>query len=170
MFGIDEIRLGAMKTNLEGRHGEGSVTFVPEAGIDVNAELLFASPLAKSENPIIDFLLRPRPILGATVNTQSSTSQAYLGAAWSLPILNVLFIEGTFGGSYHDGPLNAGYPIYRSSYGCRLNFHESGSVGIELGGNWRVMATVEHMSNGGLCEPNAGLSNIGARLGYKFDP
>src|SRR6516162_4020877 len=98
MFGIDEIRLGAMKTNLEGRHGEGSVTFVPEAGIDVNAELLFASPLAKSENPIVDFLLRPRPILGATVNTQSSTSQAYLGAAWSLPILNVLFIEGTFGG------------------------------------------------------------------------
>jgi hypothetical protein len=29
---------------------------------------------------------------------------------------------------------------------------------------------VEHMSNGGLCEPNAGLSNYGARLGYKFNP
>jgi hypothetical protein len=29
---------------------------------------------------------------------------------------------------------------------------------------------VEHMSNAGLCEPNAGLSSWGARIGYKFNP
>jgi lipid A 3-O-deacylase len=80
------------------------------------------------------------------------------------------FLEGMLGGSYHDGPLNSQAPNYRSSDGCRVNFHESTSLGVEPGGNWRIMATVEHMSNAGLCEPNAGLSSWGARIGYKFNP
>jgi len=83
---------------------------------------------------------------------------------------NSFFIEGTFGGAYHDGPLSWHAPDYRSSYGCRLNFHESGSLGFGLDENWRMMATVEHMSNGGLCEPNAGLTTYGVRLGCKFNP
>ena len=170
-FGFDEIRLGAMKPNLESRQGGGvGYTFTPEKGVDVNAEVLFVSPWAQPANPFLDFLLRPRPMLGATINTGGDTSQVYLGAAWSLPLLNVLFVEATFGGSIHDGPLTSQGPNYRSAYGCRLNFHESGSVGVELGGNWRLMATVEHMSNGVFCQPNAGLSNYGARLGYRFNP
>ena len=158
-----------MKANLEGRHGGVGYTFAREAGVDVNGEVLFTSPWPQPANPFVDFLLRPRPMLGATVNTQGDTSQVYLGAAWTLPLFKVLFVEGTFGAAYHDGPLTSGYP-YRTSYGCRVNFHESASLGVELGANWRIMATVEHMSNGGLCEPNAGLSNYGARLGYKFNP
>ena len=169
-FGIDEIRLGAMKPNLEGRHGGAGYTFTPEEGVDVNSEVLFVSPWAQPANAFVDFLLRPRPMLGATVSTQGGTSQVYLGAAWSLPLFNILFVEGTFGGAYHDGPLTSQFPDYRAAYGCRFNFHESASVGVVLGGNWRIMATAEHMSNGGLCEPNAGLSSYGARLGYKFDP
>jgi hypothetical protein len=30
------------------------------------------------------------------------------------------------------------------------------------------MATVEHMSNAGLCKQNRGLTNYGARIGYRF--
>jgi hypothetical protein len=30
------------------------------------------------------------------------------------------------------------------------------------------MATVEHMSNAGLCSQNRGLTNVGVRLGYTF--
>jgi lipid A 3-O-deacylase len=169
-LGVDEIRVGAMKPNLEARHGGVGFTFTPEGGVAVNAEVLFVSPWAQPANPFLDFLLRPRPILGATVNTEGDTSRVYLGAAWSLPLFDILFIEGTFGGAYHDGPLTSQAPNYRSAYGCRFNFHESASVGVQLGGNWRIMATAEHMSNGGLCQPNAGLSTYGARLGYKFGP
>jgi lipid A 3-O-deacylase len=171
-FGIDEIRLGGMKHNLEGRRGALGVGYTvrKEDGVDVNGEVLFASPWPQPANPILDFLLRPRAMLGATINTQGDTSQVYLGAAWSLPVFSVLFVEATFGGSIHDGPVNTQYPDFGAAYGCRLNFHESGSFGVKLGGNWRIMATIEHMSNGSLCHPNAGLSNYGARLGYKFNP
>ena len=34
----------------------------------------------------------------------------------------------------------------------------------------RIVTTIEHMSNGKLCDPNAGLTNLGVRLGYKFNP
>jgi lipid A 3-O-deacylase len=171
-FGIDEIRLGGMKHNLEVRNNQSGVgyTVSPEGGIDVNGEVLFASPWPQPSNAVIDFLFRPRPMLGATVSTQGDTSQVYLGAAWTLPLFNVLFVEATFGGAYHDGPLTSSGPNYHEAYGCRVNFHESGSLGVKLGENWRVMATVEHMSNGKLCEPNAGLTNVGARFGYKFNP
>jgi lipid A 3-O-deacylase len=169
-FGLDELRLGGMVPNFEGRSGVPGVSFTPEKGVGVNGEVLFVSPWSQPENPIVDFLLRPRPMLGATVNTDGGTSLVYLGAAWSLPLFNILFIEGTFAGAYHDGPLTSTFPNYRSAYGCRLNFHESASAGVELGGNWRIMATIDHMSNGGLCEPNAGLTSYGARLGYKFNP
>ena len=40
----------------------------------------------------------------------------------------------------------------------------------KLGENWRIMTTIEHMSNGKLCDPNPGLTNLGVRLGYKFNP
>ena len=171
-FGIDEIRLGGMKHNLESNRGKSGVgyTFAQEGGFDVNAEVLFNSPWPKPENPIIDFLLRPRPMLGATVSTQGDTSQIYLGAAWTLPLFDIFFVEGTFGGAVHDGPLTSTWPNFAEAYGCRVNFHESASVGVALGQNWRVMGTIEHMSNGGLCQLNPGLTNYGARLGYKFNP
>ena len=170
-FGVDEIRLGALMPNLESRQGGAGYSFRPEEGVSVNAEVLFVSPWPQTGyHRIVDFLLRPRPMLGATVNTQGNTSQVYFGAAWTVPLFDMFFIEGTFGGAYHDGPITSQAPNYRSAYGCRLNFHESASVGVELGSSWRIMATVEHMSNGGLCDLNAGLSTYGARLGYKFNP
>jgi len=158
-FGIDEIRLGGV-----------GYSFHPEGGVGVNGEVLFTSHLSPHDNPFVDALLRPRLMLGTTVNTEGDTSLAYFGVAWTLPLFNVLFVEGTFAGAYHDGPLTSQFPNFRAAYGCSFNFHESASVGVEVGKNWRIMATVDHMSNGGLCEPNAGLSSYGARLGYKFNP
>jgi hypothetical protein len=169
-FGLDEIRLGAMLPNAERRHYTGpGFSFHAEGGVDVNAEVLFVSPWSQFSNPFVDFLLRPRPMLGVEINTRGDTSQAYLGATWTLPLFDIFFVEATFGGSIHDGPLTSAPPVYRSAYGCRLNFHESGSAGLQLGANWRIMATAEHMSNGIFCQPNAGLTTYGARIGYKFN-
>ena len=171
-FAIDEIRLGGMTHNLDVRNHKSGLTYTitREDGVDVNAEVLFATPWRPYENPILDFLLRPRHVLGATVNTQGDTSQVYFGAAWTLPLFNIFFVESMFGGAYHDGPITSPGPRYVEAYGCRVNFHESGSFGVKLGENWRIMATIEHMSNARLCEPNAGLTNAGVRLGYKFNP
>ena len=149
VFGIDEIRLGGMKHNLESSRGKSGVgfTFAQEGGFDVNAEVLFNSPWPKPENPIIDFLLRPRPMLGATVSTQGDTSQIYLGAAWTLPLFDIFFIEGTFGGAVHDGPLTSTWPNFAEAYGCRVNFHEfgvrRGRAGRELARDGNDRAYVE---------------------------
>ena len=75
----------------------------------------------------------------------------------------------TFGGAVHNGRDTA--PVFsdRQSLGCSPLFRESGSVGVRLSANWSVMATVEHLSNGGLCsDENRGLTNVGARVGYSF--
>ncbi len=56
----------------------------------------------------------------------------------------------------------------KPSYGCQVNFRESASLGYDVNQHWRVLATVDHMSNGNLCEPNHGLTNAGIRLGYRF--
>jgi len=126
-FGIDEIRLGGMKHNLDVRNDTGGVgyTLTREGGFDVNAEVLFVSSWPQPSNAILDFLFRPRPMLGATVSTQGQTSQVYFGAAWSLPLFDILFLEATFGGAYHDGPLTSTGPNYVEAYGCRFNFQKN---------------------------------------------
>jgi lipid A 3-O-deacylase len=49
-----------------------------------------------------------------------------------------------------------------------VNFRESASLGLALSPDWRLMGTVDHMSNAGLCGNNRGLTNAGVRLGIKF--
>ena len=59
----------------------------------------------------------------------------------------IFFVEATFGGSIHDGPLTSAPPVYRSAYGCRLNFHEFGlrrpAAGRELAHHGDGRAHVE---------------------------
>ena len=82
-----------------------------------------------------------------------------------------LFIEASFGGTVHNGPLQPHYdlsPIFVATYGCPLNFRESASTGVDLSERWRLLATIDHMSNAGLCGYNRGLTNYGARLSYRL--
>jgi lipid A 3-O-deacylase len=76
-----------------------------------------------------------------------------------------LFLEASFGGAVHDGETDDNNS---DSYGCTLNFRESVSLGVALSENLSLMVTVDHMSNGGLCDQNQGLTNAGIRLGYKW--
>lgn len=156
---LDEVRLGVFA------HDPGS----PESGsVDINAELL------SSRLPLIDpssgwNWLNPRLHIGGTVNTAGDTSHAYAGLTWTADITNWMFIEGSFGGAIHSGETGAVVPIDRSALGCNPLFRESASLGFRFGGNWSAMATIEHLSNAGLCSNgNRGLTNYGARLGYRF--
>jgi len=55
-----------------------------------------------------------------------------------------------------------------NALGCHVLFRESASLGFNLTESWRIMGTIEHNSNAGLCDFNRGLTNAGVRLGYKF--
>jgi hypothetical protein len=84
-----------------------------------------------------------------------------------LDVTPSVFVEGSFGGAVHDGENN---PVerHRNALGCTVLFRESGSLGIRVTKDWSVMATVEHLSNAGLCSNNRGLTNVGVRVGYSF--
>ena len=76
----------------------------------------------------------------------------------------------SLGAAVHNGYTNRPFatPPDRAALGCSPLFRESGAVGVRLSTNWSVLATVERLSNGGVCADNKGLTNVGARLGYSF--
>jgi lipid A 3-O-deacylase len=154
---ISEVRLGALA------HDPAS----PERGsADISGEVLFAKPFT-SPDPFWNVLL-PRPDIGFSANTAGKTSAAYAGVAWDYNITDRMFAEAGFGGSINNGHAGNNIPVGYSAIGCNQLFRESGTLGYRLTQNWSVMATVEHMSNAGLCDRNRGLTNEGLRIGYSF--
>jgi lipid A 3-O-deacylase len=153
---IDEVRVGVLDHALEDSAGE--------RGVAANLEVLGGRFPGGYGNSILDFFLTPRPHLGTTLGF-GKTDEFYWGVTWDARLFGPIFLESSFGGAIHDGPVSEpGVP----SYGCQVNFRESASLGYEVTEHWRVLATVDHMSNGNLCHPNHGLTNAGIRLGYHF--
>src|SRR5262249_38556604 len=134
---IDELRLGVYA------HDPSS----PEAGsADLNVEVLFAKPWGTAAEWWL-----PRPAVGATINFDGKTSIGYLDARWQYNITDWSFLELGFGGSVNNG--NEGHEDDdMNPLGCHLLFHESASLGINITSNWRLMGTIEHSSNAGLCD------------------
>ena len=154
--GISELRFGIFDHNIEPGHSED--------GVDANIELLFRQSETRYHNIFLDRFLRPNPHIGASINIGNDTSVGYAGLTWSLFRHDFISIEASFGGAVHNGPLSK---TGEASYGCRLSFRSSGSIGFSLDPNWRVFLTVDHMSNANLCDKNRGLTNAGVRLGYR---
>lgn len=155
---VDEIRLGVF-----GHHIEPSGT--EQGGLDVNAELLFAKPIAAQDRGSLHSFLMPRIHIGTQINVDGDTSQLYAGFTWDLRLHERFSVEVTFGGAVHDGPTNG----EESAFGCVANFRELGSIGVGLTERLWLYATVAHMSNAGLCDRNSGLTSGGLRLGYTFN-
>jgi hypothetical protein len=141
--------------------------FSPEKGsADINAEFLAKLPFATAEGPW-SFLV-PRVHVGTTVNTVGRTSHVYAGFTWTYDITRQFFVEASFGGAFHNGYTGDVPRYHHNALGCSPLFRESASLGYRLTENWSVMATIEHLSNAGLCTQNRGLTNVGARIGYRF--
>jgi hypothetical protein len=149
---FDEVRFGAFVHSVEPGN--------PEDGADLNLELLFRRPTVAYDNPFLDWALRPRPHIGASLNLVGDTSQLYAGFTWDVKLAPALTLEVSLGGALHDGG--------EDLYGCSVNFRESLSLGYALDARWTVYGTVSHMSNAGLCDNNTGLTSVGLRLGYKL--
>jgi lipid A 3-O-deacylase len=110
----------------------------------------------------------PRLHVGATINTDDAPSHGYAGFTWTIDVTDWMFVEGTFGGGVHNGDTGEDAPPGESALGCSVLFRESASLGFRFSENWSVMGTVEHLSNAGLCDANRGITEAGARLGYRF--
>ncbi|RIA55515.1 acyloxyacyl hydrolase [Dichotomicrobium thermohalophilum] len=152
---VDEVRLGVLAHDLETNDNED--------GWDINAELLLHRLGPRTGDPL-GILLSPRPHVGAQINTSGDTSLAYFGLTWDAWLTDSVFIEGSFGGAIHNGPTGDSH----NSFGCTANFRESAALGIALSPEWKLLATVSHMSNGGLCDENQGLTSAGVQLGYRW--
>jgi lipid A 3-O-deacylase len=159
---LSELRIGLSAQDPwgpEGNNGSANVT----------GEILFAKPFTSSDAFTSYFI--PRPHLGGSINASGHTSFAYAGLTWTIDVNPHMFIEASFGGAFHNGDRHSDAlltPHDRQALGCSPLFRDSESVGFRLSAHWSVVATVEHLSNGGLCNQNRGLTNVGARVGYSF--
>lgn len=140
-----------------------AIDSAPEEGsVDLNLEVLF-DPFSRDEWWV------PRLHVGTTVNTGGDTSHGYAGFTWTFDFTERFFGELTFGGGFHNGHTDGEFaPPGENALGCSPLFRESASLGYRFNERWSVMATIEHLSNAGLCEANRGLTNAGARVGYSF--
>jgi len=141
--------------------------FSPEQGsVDINGEFLFRLP--EGIRPDWPSFLIPRPHIGFTANTAGKTSHGYAGLTWNYDVTRSIFVEASFGGSVNNGDTGPTAPPKHNALGCSVMFRESASLGYRLTERWSVLATVEHISNAGLCAANRGLTNFGGRIGYSF--
>lgn len=152
---VSEVRLGVLA------HDQGIFSSHDEPGVGINGEVLFQD---------LGWLGRTaalRPHLGVTVNTAGATSQTYFGITGTVPLSQWGFVEGSFGGSIHNGNLDKN-EANRKDLGCRVLFRESVSVGVYLDEHSSVAAVADHISNASICDRNEGLEAVGIRYGYRF--
>lgn len=138
----------------------------PERGsVDLTAQALLPKAF-RLEDPVLDALV-PRASFGGTLSLGGRTSHVHAGLAWTVGLSDRLFLEATIGFGINNGQGGIVGPG-RNPLGCNWNFFENLSLGYHIGGGWSVLGTVEHISNGGLCRDNRGLTNVGVRLGRAF--
>jgi lipid A 3-O-deacylase len=159
---IDEMKVGLLA------HDVGFLGHHVEGGADVNFEMLFTPP------DIFRAIGSPRPTIGGEVNTAGNTDNAYFGLTWGITLIQNLFgwggsifANGTLGGAVQDGFTNHA-PPGRKTLGSPVLFHLGAELGYQVTPTVSVSAFLDHMSNANLAPHNAGITNAGARLGFKF--
>ena len=149
-----------------------------EKGVDINPEVIFASPF--SDEMIADipawlhFALQPRPTIGAAFNTDGMTNQYYLGGTWSWWLAKNVFqpddgfvLGFFFGPGFNDGRLHNGN-AQRKALGSHVLFREAIEPGYQIDANWEISVYLDHISNGGLAKENQSINDVGVRVGYRF--
>lgn len=161
---IEEVRGGVYA---QGCCGFGSDK---EQGVAFNGEAVFSSPR------FLSILGSPRPIIGATVATDSdATSQVYGGLDWKVDLTSRWFVTAGVGATIHNGETDRFDPAADASrvsntvfFGCRVLFRIAGDVGYRLTDNLSASFHWNHISNAELCSDNEGLDQMGVRLGLSF--
>ena len=151
-----------------------------EHGVDVNAEAQFQSFVPESAltgiAPDRRWLLRPAPHIGVDANTGGFTSQLYFGLTWTVNLDNdgvlwpdhTVFLAFGFGPAFNNGHIQAPNTTSHLSLGSNALFHGSLELGYRITARWSLSVYFEHSSNAGLARYNAGLDNLGIRVGSHF--
>lgn len=171
---VTDIKLGVLD------HDIGILGGHTEHGADINAEVQFESFVPESAvsgiDPHLRWLLRPAPNFGVDGNTAGLTSQLYFGLAWTAdldtggmlwPDHAVFFMFG-FGPAFNNGKIYAPDTSDHLSLGGSILFHEQIEVGYRITPRWSVSVYFDHSSNAGIDRYNAGLDNLGMRVGLHF--
>jgi lipid A 3-O-deacylase len=159
---VDEFKFGVLA------HDVGLFDKHLETGADVNFEMLFTPP------DFFSVIGSPRPHLGGSLNTAGNTNDGYFGLTWGITLIqnlfgwgNGVFLNGSLGGALQDGHTNDA-PPGRKRLGSTALFRESLELGYQLTPTVSISGFVDHMSNANLAPHNAGITDAGARLGFKF--
>ncbi len=158
---FDEVRVGTVF----------SVQPDDDSGVILSGQLYTRSFGPHANNYWANAFFRPRLFIGGNLATADhGVSQVYGGLNWLFPIYRTVFLEASFGGTWHDGPLDS--PGGGLDLGCHLLFHERLGVGTDIGRHWRVVAEADHSSHAHLCKGgttgNSGITHAGVYLGYRF--
>ena len=159
---VDEFKFGVLA------HDVGLFDSPVESGSDINFEMLFTPP------EFFRVIGSPRPHLGGSLSTAGKTNDGYFGLTWGITLIQNLFGWGgsvfanaSLGGALQDGFTNSAPPD-RKRLGSTALFRESVELGYQLTPDLSVSGFVDHMSNADLAPHNAGITDAGARLGFKF--
>ncbi|MFL5265616.1 MAG: acyloxyacyl hydrolase [Stellaceae bacterium] len=159
---VDEFKFGVLAhdVGLAGKH--------VESGADLNFEMLFTPP------NFLGIIGSPRPHIGGSLNTAGNTNSGYFGLTWGIALIQNLFgwggdlfLNGSVGGAFQDGFHNEAPPD-RKKLGSTALFRGSLELGYQLSPTISISGFVDHMSNADLAQHNAGITDAGARLGFKF--
>ena len=139
-----------------------------DSGVILSGQLYFKTFVPPFQNYWANTLLRPRVHFGGNVATgDDPINQVYGGLTWNFPIYDRFFLEASFGGTLHDGPIDT--PGNGLDLGCHFMFRESVGIGADFGQHVRVVAQADHSSHAGLCDGgNSGITHAGVYLGYRF--
>ncbi|HEX3864506.1 MAG TPA: acyloxyacyl hydrolase [Stellaceae bacterium] len=149
-----------------------------EHGIDVNPEIIFPSPITdawKTTLPwYLQWMVQPRPTLGAEFNTSGYTNQYYFGATWSWFLAHDLLRPGDgitfgifFGAGFNDGAIVSQNPN-RKSLGSNVLFREAFELGYQITPVYGVSMFLDHVSNAGLARYNQSINDLGGRISIRF--
>lgn len=167
----NELKLGILAHDVHFLGGK-------EHGVDINPELIFASPvtdaMAATVPAYLRWMVQPRPTIGGEINTAGFTNQAYVGATWSWLLGSNLLMPGDgvalsyfFGPGFNDGDIIAKAPD-RKSLGSHILFREAFDLGYLITPVYQVSLFIDHVSNGGLAKQNQSINDVGVRLGFRF--
>jgi lipid A 3-O-deacylase len=159
---VDEVKVGALA------HDVGFLGDSVEGGADLMGEVLFKSP------EVLSIIGSPRPAVGVSVNTAGDTSYVYGDLSWTLALWHPEgdpetgpYVLGAAGGAVHDGRLDSATDSEKA-LGSRVLFHLAVGLGYHVTRATSVEAYFDHLSNADLASHNAGLNNVGVRVGFKF--
>lgn len=154
---IEELRLGVLDHDVpdlwSGFRAE-------PRSVAINVEALLSPSIAFLGGAI-------HPAIGASIDTEGATSNAYLDARWQYETPSGIFFGLGLGATIHDGQLEL-KDLDEKALGSRVLFHIPVEIGYRLDAHNSLSAYFEHMSNANTADPNEGLDRIGVRYGYRF--